>query len=307
MPLLELLAPEFGLIALGTFLRRLTLGAAEGWVFLEKLGYTLLFPCLLFVAIVKAPGTVSAAAPMMLAAGSAAGLAVAAAYACRWLPNIHSGRRASGAQTAFRFNSYLGMAIAERLGSAEGLALFSIMIAVLIPLLNVAAVWPMASHSGRGLVRELVRNPLIIATLGGLVWRAFALPAPEVILVLASRLGSAALPLGLLCIGAALQWPQGEHAIAGNDRRLAASLTGIKLFLMPVAGIGACALIGLEGLSALLVVMYTALPTSPAAYVLASRMGGDGAFVAQLVTVSLVGSLISLPLWTSVGARLFSP
>jgi predicted permease len=307
MSLLELLAPEFVLIVLGVVLRRLMSAGEEGWIFLEKLGYYLLFPCLLFVSIVRAPGSVGAVLPMTIAAGSAASLGVAAAYACRWLPETDVRRRTSGAQTAFRFNSYLGMAIAERIGSAEGLTLFSIMIAVMIPILNVAAVWPMASHAQRGLARELMRNPLIIATLGGLGWRAGQLPMPDLVLAVAGRMGTAALPLGLLCIGAALRWPQGDHRLAGNDRLLAASFTGIKLLLMPVAGLGACLLLSLEGLPALLVVMYTALPTSPASYVLASRMGGDGAFVAQLITLSLLGALASLPLWTAIGLRLWSP
>ncbi|MFM7255847.1 MAG: AEC family transporter [Betaproteobacteria bacterium] len=306
MPLLELLAPEFGLIALGVALRRVMSASEEGWVFLEKLGYYLLFPCLLFVSILRAPGSVGAVLPMTLAAGSAAALGVAAAYACRWLPETDVRRRTSGAQTAFRFNSYLGMAIAERTGSAEGLALFSIMIAVLIPILNVAAVWPMAGLAQRGLVRELLRNPLIIATLGGLAWRAVQLPMPDLVLAVAGRMGIAALPLGLLCIGAALRWPRGDHRLAGSDRLLATSFTGIKLLLMPLAGLGACLLFGLDGLPALLVVMYTALPTSPASYVLASRMGGDGAFVAQLITISLLGALVSLPLWTGIGAFLWS-
>jgi len=306
MPLLELLAPEFALIALGVALRRVMSASEEGWVFLEKLGYYLLFPCLLFVSILRAPGSVGAVLPVTLAAGSAAALGVAAAYACRWLPETDVRRRTSGAQTAFRFNSYLGMAIAERTGSAEGLALFSIMIAVLIPILNVAAVWPMAGLAQRGLVRELLRNPLIIATLGGLAWRAVQLPMPDLVLAVAGRMGIAALPLGLLCIGAALRWPRGDHRLAGSDRLLATSFTGIKLLLMPLAGLGACLLFGLDGLPALLVVMYTALPTSPASYVLASRMGGDGAFVAQLITISLLGALVSLPLWTGIGAFLWS-
>lgn len=297
MSMLALLAPEFGLIALGALLRRLFQHNEGGWILLEKLGYYLLFPCLLFVSIVRAQDAVRAVLPMILAAGLAAGLGICFGYACRRIPHADPRRAASGAQTAFRFNSYLGMAITERLGGAEGLALFSVMIAVLIPLLNVAAVWPMARQTERGLARELARNPLIIATLGGLLWRSLQLPIPELILAPASRIGLAALPLGLLCIGAALQWPQGHNAFAQSDRWLAACFTGIKLLLLPAAGVAACHVLGLGGLSALIVVLQTALPTSPASYVLAARMGGDGAFVAQLITLSLAASLFTLPLW----------
>jgi predicted permease len=43
--------------------------------------------------------------------------------------------------------------------------------------------------------------------------------------------------------------------------------------------------------------MFAAMPTAPAAYVLANRMGGDGRFVAFLITVSTLGSVLALPVW----------
>ncbi|NDH58163.1 MAG: AEC family transporter, partial [Betaproteobacteria bacterium] len=218
MSVLELLGPEFALMALGFALRRSLSWPEAGWVMLEKLNYFILFPVLLFVSIVRAPGQVQAVAPMMLAAGLSASAAFALSMMCRWIPRIQVQRFASGAQTAFRFNSYLGLALAERLGGAEGVALFSIMIAVLIPCLNVAAVYPMAKFGQQTLWRELARNPLIIATLGGLLWRALDGPLPEIVQSSLSRLGQAALPLGLLCVGAALRWPRAQQGISVGAR-----------------------------------------------------------------------------------------
>ena len=43
-----------------------------------------------------------------------------------------------------------------------------------------------------------------------------------------------------------------------------------------------------------------AMPTASSAYILASRMGGDAAFVAMLVTISMFGALAALPLWMQV-------
>ncbi|NCW33357.1 MAG: AEC family transporter, partial [Betaproteobacteria bacterium] len=145
--------------------------------------------------------------------------------------------------------------------------------------------------------RELARNPLIIATLGGLLWRALDGPLPEIVQSSLSRLGQAALPLGLLCVGAALRWPRAQQGISVGDRWLALGLTSIKLIVMPAIAIVLCPLLGIHGLPGLLVVMYSALPTSPASYVLASRMGGDGLFVAQLISLSLLASAFTLPWW----------
>jgi predicted permease len=281
----------------GLALRRALPWPEQGWVMLEKLNYFLLFPCLLFLSIVKAPGSIKTAAPMMLAAGVSATGAIAIAMACRWIPRVGAQRFSSGVQTAFRFNSYLGLAMAERLGGAEALALFSILISVSIPCLNVAAVYPMAQHGRQNLWRELASNPLIIATLGGLAWRLLDLPLPGLLQTSLGRLGQAALPLGLLCVGAALRWPRSDQGLSSGDRWLALCFTSIKLFLMPAIAFVSCDLLGLSGIAGLLVVMFTALPTSPASYVLAARMGGDGVYVAQLITLSLVVSTLTLPWW----------
>ena len=71
------------------------------------------------------------------------------------------------AQIAFRFNSFIALALAERLAGARGLLLIAVLIGVCVPLFNVGAVWPMARHAQTGLARELLRNPLIIATAAG--------------------------------------------------------------------------------------------------------------------------------------------
>ena len=70
----------------------------------------------------------------------------------------------SGAQVAYRFNSYIALALAERLQGAAGLAWVALLIALSVPLANVAAVWPLARHGGHSYGRELARNPLIIST-----------------------------------------------------------------------------------------------------------------------------------------------
>ena len=91
------------------------------------------------------------------------------AYALRLWPGVDARLHASGAQTAFRFNSFIALALAERLAGPQGLAWIALLIALCVPLCNVAAVWPLARHGGHGYLRELVRNPLILATVAGLL------------------------------------------------------------------------------------------------------------------------------------------
>jgi malonate transporter len=106
---------------------------------------------------------------------------------------------------AFRFNSFIGLAIAERLAGPQGLQLIAVLIGVCVPLMNVGAVWPMARHAQRGFVRELVRNPLIIGTASGLVANLLGFTMPYWLEPTVTRIGAASLALGLMAAGAGMQ------------------------------------------------------------------------------------------------------
>jgi len=170
-------------------------------------------------------------------------------------------------------------------------------IAVTVPLCNVAAVWPLARHGGQSYVRELARNPLILSTVGGLLANLAGVRFPDAIGTTLQRLGVAALPLGLMAVGAGLQF--GRLAAAP---RLAAAFLALRHVAMPIVALALCGAMALDAAPRAIVVLFAALPTSPASYVLAARMGGDGPFVAGLVTVSTLLAMVGIPLWLAVAA-----
>jgi predicted permease len=285
------LLPDFLLIVLGFLLCRHTTLDRGVWAGAERLVYWLLFPVLLFTSIVKSPLT-----PAADLAFAGAGMAVTAtgfllAAALRRVPGVDAHRQASGAQVAFRFNSYVALAMAERLGGAQSLAWVALLVAVCVPLCNAGAVWSLARHGGQNTWVELMRNPLILATLGGLLANIAGLHLPPVVDLTLTRIGSAALPLGLMAVGAGLQL--GSLASAP---RLAAALLGIRHLALPSLGLALGLLLGLPRGQALVLAAFAAMPTASSCYVLAARMGGDGPYVAGLVTASTLVGMLSLPL-----------
>src|SRR5690606_41030797 len=68
-----------------------------------------------------------------------------------------------------------------------------------------------------GLLRELLRNPLLMATLLGLAGNLAGLQLPGPVDTVLARLGSASLALGILCVGASLSWQGGQGH--GRDRK----------------------------------------------------------------------------------------
>ncbi|MEP7303229.1 MAG: AEC family transporter, partial [Caldimonas sp.] len=167
-----------------------------------------------------------------------------------------------------------------------------------IPICNVAAVWPLARHGGHSYAREIARNPLIISTVLGLAGNALGLVLPQALSTTLQRIGLAALPIGLMAVGAGLALG-GLKAAPG----LATALLAIRHALMPAVAIGLALLLGLPPEQRSIVVLFGAMPTAASAYVLAARMGGDGSFVAGLVTVSTLLGMISVPLWLAVLGR----
>jgi predicted permease len=290
----QLLFPDFSLIFCGYLLCRYTPLDRAVWDHVERLVYFFLFPVLLFHSIVKSPLDLGAASSL-IAAGLLMGLSgVALAYSLPYLPWLghHIDRRehAASAQVAFRFNSFIGLAMAERLAGPQGLLLLAVLIGVCVPVVNVAAVWPMARRGKKGLMGELLRNPLIIATASGLVCNIAGFHIPSWLEPAVSRIGAASLALGLMTAGAGMQF-----GTLARAKVLATALLTIRHFLLPLIAMMLAWLWRLDTVQTAVLLAFSALPTSSSCYVLASRMGYNGAYVGGLVTLSTLLGMLSLP------------
>ena len=294
MSIAQLLFPDFSLILIGFLLCRHTPLNAHVWQSVEGLVYYVLFPVLLFQSIVRTPLDVRAASGLIGAGLGVVATGIALAYALPHLPGFNRwiDRRdhAACAQVAFRFNSFIGLALAERLGGAQGLQLIAVLIGVCVPLCNIGAVWPMARHAGRGFARELVRNPLILATASGLVANLLGFRLPEWLVPTVSRIGASSIALGLMAAGAGMQFQS-----LARGKLLGASVLTIRALLMPVAAWALSRVVGLAPEETLALLIFSALPTAPSCYVLAARMGYNGPYVAGLVTLSTLLGVASLP------------
>ena len=290
----QLLLPDFSLILCGYLICRYTALNRSVWQPVESLVYYLLFPVLLFQSIVKSPMDVSAASGL-IAAGLLAGvLGIALAYSLPYWPWL--GKRldvrdhAASAQVAFRFNSFIGLAIAERLAGAQGLLMIAVLIGVCVPLFNVAAVWPMAKHGKHSFARELMRNPLIIATASGLTANLLGFQIPEWAVPTVSRISAASLALGLMAAGAGLQF-----GLLTRGKMLSAAILTIRHLVQPLLAFAMARIFNLDDVQTTVLLAFSALPTASTCYVLAARMGYNGPYVAGLVTLSTLLGMVSLP------------
>lgn len=289
----QLLFPDFSLILCGYLVCRYTALSRPVWDQVEILVYYFLFPVLLFHSIVRSPLDLGAASSLIGAALSMGVIGIVLAYALPFLPfigrHIDARLHAASTQVAFRFNSFIGLALAERLAGTQGLLLIAVLIGFCVPLFNVAAVWPMARHAKRSVGRELLRNPLIVATASGLIANVLGFKVPAWADPTLNRIGAASIALGLMAAGAGLRF-----ASLGQAKTLAVCVLAIRHLLLPLAALGLSLAFGLSSVQTTILLAFSALPTASSCYVLAARMGYDGAYVAGLVTLSTLLGVVSL-------------
>ena len=290
----QLLLPDFSLILCGYLICRYTALNRTVWQPVESLVYYLLFPVLLFQSIVKSPIDLNAASGLM-AAGLLSGLCgIGLAYTLPHLPwlgrHIDPRDHAASAQVAFRFNSFIGLALAERVAGSQGLLMIAVLIGVCVPLFNVAAVWPMARQGKHSFARELLRNPLILATATGLVANLLGFRIPGWMEPTVHRIGAASLALGLMAAGAGMQF-----GLLQRSKLLSLSVLSIRHLVQPLIALGVALLLRLDPVQTTVLLAFSALPTASTCYVLAARMGYNGPYVAGLVTLSTLLGLVSLP------------
>ena len=289
-----LLFPDFSLILCGWLVCRYTALNRTVWQQVEALVYYFLFPVLLFQSIVRSPLDVGAASGL-IGAGITLGLAgIALSYALPWLPvighRIDRHDHAGSAQVAFRFNSFIALALADRVAGPQGLLSVAVLIGFCVPMFNTAAVWPMARRSGAHFGGALLRNPLIIGTASGLAANLLGFSVPSWLEPTFGRIGAASLALGLMAAGAGMQF--GSLA---RGKALAVSVLGIRHLVLPLAALGLSRLFRLDANQTLVLLTFSALPTASSCYVLAAKMGYNGAYVAALVTLSTLMAGLSLP------------
>ena len=291
------LLPVFLLIALGAVLRRAGFPGDDAWPPLEKLVYFVLFPPLLFVTIVTAQLEQGEALSLAAAFIIAIAVMTLLLLALRPVLPVSGAAFSSMFQGSVRWNSYVALAVIAALLGPHGVALAAVAFAAMVPLVNVLSVLVITRYAGdtpaagRAIMRAILLNPLIIACILGLAFAMLDVPLPAFFLDMLRMMGAATIPLGLLAVGAALDF---EHMRAST---LATAVTvALKLLLMPLIMFGACLALGVTGDARTVAIVCAAVPPASSAYILARQLGGDHLLMATLVTVLTLISVVTIPL-----------
>lgn len=295
------LAPVFLTILVGVVLYRTKIIDDDMWSVLEHICYFVLLPALMFKNIASAD---LAGAPVIAMGGAMLGaictmFALLLAFRVRLMTamTLTGAAFTSLFQGATRWHTFLALSIIAALYGEEGLTLAAIGMAAMIPVLNIVNVIVISKHAdgttpGAGRIAGLVaRNPLVIACVLGAAVNLSGFALPTVALDTLQMIGSGALGLGLLTVGAGIR---PRAALVEPAPVLLSS--GLKLLFMPLLMLVWTYALGVDGLAQAVTVVSGGVPTASASYILARQLGGDAVLMANIITAQVIAAAITLPL-----------
>ncbi len=293
MTIINALGPVFLLVLLGIVLRRIDMPGRQFWPLAEKITYYLFFPALLIRTLASAPFSATKLGEVfVLGLGLLVVLSLGLAVLSRGL-SVGGAAFTSIYQGAIRFNTYVGLAAASGLWGAPGLGAAAIIVAAMVPVVNVLSIAVFAFKLGRGvsLWRQVLLNPLILACLAGIGLNLSGIGLPGWSDALLEILSRPALPIGLLAIGAGLSY----HGLRSQFGPVVIASV-LKLLISPIVALGLCWLAGLTSPHREALVLIAALPTAPSAYILSRQLGGDAGLMAAITTLQTLLAFLTLPL-----------
>ena len=148
------------------------------WPQLDRLIYFVFFPALLFNSLSHFKIDLGAATPMLLVAALYMFSGIVLGYVAKFIFHAPPKVFAATFQSSFRFNSYVGLAIAGGLHGQDGLAAIGLLMGFMVPVANVASVLMLARHSESHWLKEILLNPLIMSTAGGIAFSLLGLGLP---------------------------------------------------------------------------------------------------------------------------------
>lgn len=291
------LIPILTLIAAGYVLKRSGFLSEEVWAGIERLTYFVLFPSLLIRTLGSQTLGGSPWAGMLGVTAATLFLAAATLVVLQVTRGLAKPATFTSIfQGGVRYNTYIALAVLQGLYGAEGLALGSVAAGFMILQINLYcisafAVWGKAEAKGvRPFVREVVRNPLIIGCAVGWTLSLSGIGVPGVAADILEIPGRAALPLGLLAVGAA----QRPKAIPGHLKPIVLASV-VQFGLKPVAAGLLASLLGLTGVAGAAVLVGFMTPTAPSGYILARQLGGGTETIASIITCQTLLAFALMP------------
>ncbi len=299
------IVPLFLIIAVGFGVKRLGWIGPEDVRRFNKVCFYTFMPVMLFYNIYTSDFSHAVRLPYALFVVGAALTMILLSVVITLLVEKAPERRGVMIQAAFRSNFVLlGLPIAEELLPDGNFGVTALMIAIVVPLYNMMSVVVLEYFRGGKpklgeVLLAVLKNPLIIASIVGLLVQALHITLPEVLVSFAGKMNSAATPLILLLLGASFEARQ----LSRYKKQLLVCV-GLRLVVFPGAILALAATLGLRNIEFVTLLAMIAAPTAVNSFNMAQQLGGDSELAGSAVVVSTAASFFTLFVWITLFKQL---
>ena len=292
LPILLIAALGYGAKRVG-FIREADVPKANKWAF------SVFMPLMCFYNIYKSDLS-SALRPGLIffvAAGILLVYGLSFAYAVLFVPRRES--RGVVIQGMFRSNYViLGLPLAAGLSADGDIGVAAVMGAVVVPIFNALAVITLELYKGEKpkpgkLLLDILRNPLILGSLAGILFLAAGWKLPAVLEKPVQDMGKAASPLMLFLLGAFFRFDMDRSCL-----KQTAVVCAARLLVIPALALLAAAALGFRGIELITILAVFASPTAVASFTMAEQLGGDAPLAGNIVVVTSALSAFTLFGWS---------
>jgi predicted permease len=295
---LNVVAPLFVIMAVGYVVRRIRFVSEDFLSQLNKLVFKFFLPLMLFQDIrISYKGDFS---NTKLIFAAVAGVSVIILVSFLTVPLLvkRKGQRGSIIQGIYRSNFLIyGLPLATGMYADQAVAVISMLMGIMIPFFNVAAVVILSVYSETGehrvtakrLLYGIATNPLIIGTFSGLLAGMLHIDFPRFIDAPIALMAGTAAPLALFVMG-------GEFKFRNLRNNLAKviAVTAVRLVVVPAIALSIFVYAGFRNVDLAVLLCIFATPAAMAGYIMAKNMGNDGELSGQIVVLTTACSCITI-------------
>jgi predicted permease len=201
--------------------------------------------------------------------------------------------------TVFTNCAFMGLPIAQSVGGAKGLMFASIYNVAYGVLVYTYGISLFQDKAEPGRWKNVVFNPGIIAIVVGLVLWLLPFSLPGFLLDSIGLMAKLQTPLAMFIVGANIANIKLDSI---SSWKVLLMIVAVRLAAIPLAVYGVMAAAGFNGTAPRIAMLLTAMPAGAQTVVMAEKMGGDSTFASEVVFVTTVLSIVSIPLFAGLVA-----
>lgn len=294
----NVVAPLFVLMAVGYSVRQFKVVSDNFLMQMNRFVFKFLLPLMVFQEIrLSYTGDFSNVRLIYTSLAGVTGVILLSAIIVR-LTVKRKGQRGSMIQGIYRSNFLIyGLPIATGMYGDEAIAPITMLLGIMIPFYNIAAVIVLSLHSeldadrltAGKLLKGIVANPLFLGSVCGVLGGAVHLKFPYFVELPAGQLAATASPFALFVMGGEFRF----RSMRNNIYKVIAA-TVSRLIVIPAVVLGICIRMGFRDVELAVLTGLFATPTALASYIMAKNMGNDGELSGQIVVLTTVLSCVSI-------------